>query len=105
MILLELGARDYNNLLADPLIYQTILCWMPDKSKFAKLFPYQTFLLYGIWLHHYGMENIVISIAGEQKMIFRHLVTLNIHNIINGYFPQTIDQFMSSHVERIDFYR
>ena len=61
MILLELGDKDYNNLLADPLIYQIIFCWMLEKSKFAKLFPYQTFLLYSIWLHHYGMENIVIA--------------------------------------------
>ena len=36
-----------NNLLADLLIRQTFFCQMLEKSQFDKLYPRQTFPLYG----------------------------------------------------------
>ena len=36
-----------NNLLADLLIHQTVFCQMLENSQFTKLFPHQTFPLFG----------------------------------------------------------
>ena len=49
--------------------------------KSTKLLALKSIRVYGIamlcanWLHHYGMGNIAIATAGEQILIFRHLVT------------------------------
>ena len=44
--------------------------------------------------------NITIANVGRHIMISRHLI---IHNAINSYFTQNMDQFISTHAKRIDF--
>ena len=43
---------------------------------------------------------IAIATAGEQIMIFWHLIN---HNLISSYLLQTSGQFISPHANRIDF--
>ena len=51
-----------NNLLADLLIRQTFFCQMLETSQFAKLFPRQTFPLYGIFIFQAGTCNLQLAL-------------------------------------------